>query len=343
MQINEERPQEQLNQPEHAPQQQSMLPVELSLFERLDKGFAMYDIAETRLTVTGPKISEKYSGNSTVIAQHGWIDVDNVIKYLVYSYIFKIVVGIFMLLNVFLLWQAWQYTCFVMAAFSLGYGGWNFILWNSFRRVESRSYTEMFFFESIIGINYTLFFIFLALFFMKGSWLFIFPSLFLVCLIIYMIYSIRTANSYFVHRASSLIEAVQLFGITMKLLKLTSLSWNYSLSFFMLSSLYYSVMGFVFLMLFCNMRYRGLAFHDFLPGMRFYGFHLMGTGLVYQQLIGALPLLYTYPERLADNLKSSEQTSVMDGKAQTVQACVLLAVINLGLLLTLIYQRNSVK
>jgi hypothetical protein len=343
MQINEGRPEEQLNQAEHAPHQQSMLPVELSLFERLDKGFALYDVAETQLTVTGPRIGEKYTGTSTIIAQSGWLEVDRVIQYLQFSYVFKIIAGISLILNVFILWQSWQYTCFVMAAFSLGYGAWNVIIWNSKRRAETRACTEMFFFEAIIGINYSVFFVFLALFFMKGSWLFILPSLMYVGLIIYMIYSIKTANSYLVHRASSLIEAIQLFGITMQLLKLTSLSWNYSLSFFMLSSLYYSVMGFVFLMLFCNMRYRGLAFHDFLPGMRFYGFHLMGTGLVYQQLIGALPLLYTYPERLAESAKSGSQGSVMDGKAQTVQASALLILVNVGLLVYLAIQRSMVK
>lgn len=344
MQINGDRPEVQLNQPEHAPQQQSMLAVELSLFERLDKGFAMYELSETQLTVSGPRNAEKYSGKSTVIAQSGWLDVDKIIQYLHFSYFLKIVVGGVLLLNIILAWQEWKYTCYTLSAFSFAYSAWNAWLWNSYRHAETANYTDMYFYEAVIGGNYSLFFLLLAFFFTRGNWLLIAPALAYVGLIIYMIYSIKGANSYFVHRSSSLIEAIQVFGISMKLLKLTPLSWNYSLSFFMLSSLYYSVMGFVFLMLFCNMRYRGLAFHDFLPGMRFYGCHLMGTGLVYQQLIGALPLIYTYPERQAEaNTMTGRQTTIMDGRAQSIQACVLLILVHLCLQLLLWWHRAHVK
>ena len=343
MQINGDRPNVQLNQPEHVPQQSSMMPVELSLLERLDKGFLLYEIAETELTVTGPRASDKYTGISTVIAQSGWLDVTYIIQYLHFGYIFKIVAGLALILNMFLFWQAWQYTCLLMACLSTGYASWNFAIWWSWKNSETSHFTEMFAYESIIGFNYTLFFLSVAYFFICSSWLMIAPALMFVCLIIKMIYSIKVPNSYFVHRASSLIEAIQIFGITMKLLKLTSLNWSYSVSFFMLSSLYYSVMGFVFLMIYCNMRYRGLSYHDFLPGMRYFGIHLMATGLVYQQLLGALPLIYTYPERLAEAEKDQTTDKLMDGKAQAVQACALLILANLVLLVLLLIQRSQIK
>lgn len=285
----------------------------------------------------------KYTGKSTIIATHGWLDCNMIIKYKYFDFSFKILAATALLLNVLLACHKWYYTSAVMAFISLAYSIWNFALWGLTYSIEETAFRRMFLFEGIIGAIWASYLTLATFFFVDGCWLMVMVPLAFVGLEMYMIYSAKEANSYFSHRSISLIEAVQVFGISLKLLKLAQLSWPYTLTFFALHSLYTAVMGFVCLLLYCNMRFRGMQAHPFLPGLRFFALNLLANGLVYQQLLSTLPLLYTYPDRLAENQANTGSEGVVQGNSLVIQACIYMIAANLLLVFLLASQRSQIQ
>lgn len=343
MQANEGGPEARLN-PEHDPVPlRSMGPLEISIFERLDRGMANLNILAMQSTELDKEDKNKYSGKSTVIAKHGWLDCDVIIQYKYFELVAKVVIGTTLLLNMLLACHRWHYTAVVMAAFAFCYSAWNFISWRLTYSLEDREFRQMFLYEGIIGALWTVYLVLLVYFFTKNVWFMVVIPLFYVTLQMYMIYSIDAPNSYFVHRSISLIEAIQIFGISLKLRNLTNIDWSYTLTYFGLYSLYLSVIGFVCLLLYCNMRCRGMESHPFLPGLLFTALYMAMNGMAYQQVLTSFPYLYSYPSRLIEHEKLQSKKPLEEGKAYAIQGCVLIIAANLGLLVFLCFQRSSVK
>lgn len=342
MQVNDDGPQAQLNPEPEQVSVRSMGPIEFSLFERIDRGMSRLNTMATQNSDNDKDNKNKYTGKSTIIAKHGWLDCGVVIQYKYFEIISKIILGTVLLLNILLACHRWQYTAIAIVCVAFCYSAWNFISWRLTYSLEDRAFRQMFLFEGLIGALWTAYLATVTYFFINKVWYMILIPLLYVALQMYMIYSIRAPNSYFVHRSISIVEAIQIFGISLKLMNMTLVDWSYTLTYFGIYSLYLSVVGFVCLLLYCNMRCRDMKAHPFLPGLLFFALYLAMNGMVYQQVLNSFPFLYSYPERLQAHDKANSKKPIDEGVIYAAQGCVMIIVTNIILLLILFIKQDSV-
>lgn len=306
-------------------------PIELNLLERVENGLNVSEgdvDSEVANNYSLSNEDQKYEGPREVIFVTGWVNINSVYERYKWAFVFKIFLGILVLVSLFKnnqnFWPVAAGFCLINLVHVIKNAYFLYAYWNSNIKIK-----VIFIAELHISLGYFIYFFGFLLFFLRALQpkflpLFVIPY-FIVSTVLFFYNS--DEHMYLSQKKFAIVEAVQLLLIALKLSQISNINWSYTLFFFMAGAIYLTVLGlFMVIILSCSLfgfLYRNLESWK-VRSLIWMTWYYFCTGIVYVYFIKGAMQFYKEDDFMEPPIVDDYAVYKSDTTAMLVASSVML-------------------
>lgn len=222
-------------------------PLELNLLERVETGLVINDnepISDSKNSNREKKKDPRFESKKEIIFVTGWVNVDSMYERYTWGFLFKILIGISIASSLVLNRQNFFPVVAVFVSINAAHLLKN-LFFIFYHRRSSAEFKSIFYIEFNISLSYLIYFVGFFLLYtgeITNRFLPLF-SLPVVLMGIFMFLMNTKENTFLSQKKFQIFESLQLLMIALKFSEIGFINWNYTLLFFMSSSIYMTVLG----------------------------------------------------------------------------------------------------